>query len=76
MEVMTKPKYTAKDCHEEMVRLLRLYFYSKATTEEKDKILECVKQNLESLAKIEEYKNFQAEEKRARKEAEKLGIRR
>lgn len=71
-----KPKYTAKDCHEEIVRLLRIYFYSKITEEEKDKILQSVKQNLESLAKIEEYKSFQAEERRAKKEAAKLGIRR
>lgn len=72
MEV--KPKYTIKDCKDEIVRLLRLYFYSKADAKEKENILNNVEINLRSLARCEEYKAQQAEVTRARKEAQKLGI--
>lgn len=72
----SKPKFTSKDCYNEIVRLLRLYFYSKADEGEKETILKSVKQTLESLAQIEHYKMLQEEKRRADREARKLGIKR
>ena len=49
-------KVTIQACHEELVRLLRILFYSKVIEKDKDIILQSVKCTLESLAKCENKK--------------------
>lgn len=69
-------KVTIQACHEELVRLLRILFYSKVSEKDKDIILQSVKCTLESLAKCEKKKQEEAERRRADREARKLGMRR
>lgn len=72
---MTQNKLTQKDCYNEMVRLLKIYFYQKSTDQEKDFILKSVKTTLEQLNQIEHNKMLLQEARRAEKEARKYGAR-
>lgn len=67
-------KVTSKECYDEMVRLLRLYFYSKTDKEDNENILKSIKPILENLAEIEKQKLELQEQRRAAREAQKIGL--
>ena len=71
---MIKKKLTLQEILDENYRLLHLFFYSKSSDEEKQVILKNIEINLKAWAELKAYKFEIKEQKRAEREAFKLGV--
>lgn len=71
---MDKP--TRKGCHDEIVRLLNLLFYSKTNETDKNNINQSLKIELGTLARLEDKARAEADQRKVDREARKYGIKR
>ena len=71
---MVKKKLTLQEILDENYRLLNLLFYSKNNDEDKKIILNSLEMNLKAWAELKAYKFELKEQKRAEREAFKLGV--
>ena len=71
---MVKKKLTLQEILDENYRLLNLLFYSKNNDEDKKIILNSLEMNLKAWTELKAYKFELKEQKRAEREAFKLGV--
>ena len=71
---MKNKPITIKECQEEIERVLKVYLYSKIDKDEDEKFKNELKGLIEAKGRIERRKQEEAEEKRAKRERTKYGL--